>query len=79
MNAVENRQCRMELKTPGDTRAKAMDNKAETIFSAAEGLTRTEWERIRELIDRKFDEAASKVKFSKEDATKASELYKVER
>lgn len=74
----DNRQCRMDLKTPGDARAKAIANKAEAIFSAAEGLTRAEWEKIRELIDRKYDEAARRVQLSREDMIKIIELYKVE-
>lgn len=78
MTLGDNRQCRMEIKTPGDARAKAIASKAEAIFLAAEGLTRAEWEKIRELIDRKYEEAARQVKLSQEDMIKASELYKVE-
>lgn len=58
---------------------KKADKAAEIIIEAAEGLTRREWRQIAELIDRKFEEAANRVQFSREDAERAKDLYRVER
>lgn len=53
-------------------------DKANIIIEYAEGLTRREWMRIVELIDRKFEEAANRVTLTRQDTDRLKELYRIE-
>lgn len=53
-------------------------DKANIIIENVEGLTRREWTRIVELIDRKFEEAANRVTLTRQATDRLKELYRIE-
>ena len=77
---MDNKQCTMDIAVPRRPDAQAgNDQRANAIFECAEGLTRAEWRRIVEMVDRKFDEAANRVTITRQEIDRMKELYRVER
>lgn len=52
--------------------------KAEAIILSASGLEWQEWEKIAEMVERKFERAKAKAKFTIEEATHAVQTLSAE-